>query len=166
MLVFFEYLKGVFGLRRAFQLAGARTVVMSLWSVPDEETAALMADFYGRLAAGEGKARALQLDPAHPKALYNSQGIKAAEFDKPLFLQIVGTGITTALSLPLGSVLTHAQWPAVNCMDLYKHDLLATPLTIDGGYARTSDSAGLGITVDEEALTRYRIEPPYEPPPL
>ena len=60
MLVFFEYLKGVFGLRRAFQLAGARTVVMSLWSVPDEETAALMADFYGRLAAGEGKARALQ----------------------------------------------------------------------------------------------------------
>ena len=33
---------------------------MSLWSVPDEGTAALMADFYSRLSAGEGKARALQ----------------------------------------------------------------------------------------------------------
>ena len=52
--------EGVFGLRRAFQLAGARTVVMSLWSVPDEETATLMGDFYRRLKAGRGKARALQ----------------------------------------------------------------------------------------------------------
>ncbi len=52
--------EGVFGLRRAFQLAGARTVVMSLWSVPDEETASLMTDFYRRMNAGEGKARALQ----------------------------------------------------------------------------------------------------------
>ena len=52
--------EGVFGLRRAFQLAGARTVVMSLWSVPDEETATLMGDFYRRMAAGEGKSRSLQ----------------------------------------------------------------------------------------------------------
>ena len=52
--------EGVFGLRRAFQLAGARTVVMSLWSVPDEETATLMGDFYERMASGEGKSRALQ----------------------------------------------------------------------------------------------------------
>ena len=52
--------EGVFGLRRAFQLAGARTVVMSLWSVPDAETATLMGDFYRRLKAGGGKARALQ----------------------------------------------------------------------------------------------------------
>ena len=52
--------EGVFGLRRAFQLAGARTVVMSLWSVPDEETAVLMTDFYRRMKTGEGKAEALQ----------------------------------------------------------------------------------------------------------
>jgi len=52
--------EGVFGLRRAFQLAGARTVIMSLWEVPDVETMELMVDFYQRLQAGEGKARALR----------------------------------------------------------------------------------------------------------
>jgi len=52
--------EGVFGLRRAFQLTGARTVVMSLWSIPDQETGALMGEFYRRLGSGEGKSEALR----------------------------------------------------------------------------------------------------------
>ena len=38
--------EGVFGLRRAFQVAGARTVVMSLWSVEDQSTRAWMRALY------------------------------------------------------------------------------------------------------------------------
>ena len=38
--------EGVFGLRRAFQVAGARTVVMSLWSVDDQATRAWMKVLY------------------------------------------------------------------------------------------------------------------------
>ena len=38
--------EGVFGLQRAFHLAGAHNVVASLWKVEDEATAALMAIFY------------------------------------------------------------------------------------------------------------------------
>jgi len=38
--------EGVFGLRRAFVLAGARHLLMSLWSVSDEITAKQMASFY------------------------------------------------------------------------------------------------------------------------
>jgi CHAT domain-containing protein len=52
--------EGVFGLQRAFTLAGAKTLVMSLWRVPDEITAALMGHFYRRLLAGEGRADALR----------------------------------------------------------------------------------------------------------
>ena len=37
------------GLSRAFMYAGTPTVLASLWRVPDQSTAALMADFYGAL---------------------------------------------------------------------------------------------------------------------
>ncbi|MFF0372467.1 CHAT domain-containing protein [Micromonospora sp. NPDC005087] len=52
--------EGVFGLRRCFVLAGARTLVMSLWKVPDEQTAQLMADFYQLLRDGLPRAEALR----------------------------------------------------------------------------------------------------------
>jgi CHAT domain-containing protein len=51
---------GVFGLRRAFAVAGARTLVMSLWSVPDEQTGELMVDFYRRALCGTPRAAALR----------------------------------------------------------------------------------------------------------
>jgi CHAT domain-containing protein len=38
--------EGVFGLRRAFQIAGARTVIMSLWSVEDRSTRLWMRALY------------------------------------------------------------------------------------------------------------------------
>lgn len=40
--------EGVYGLRRAFQIAGVRTVVSALWPVSDEITADLMARLYDR----------------------------------------------------------------------------------------------------------------------
>jgi CHAT domain-containing protein len=52
--------EGVFGLRRAFVLAGAKTLVISLWKVPDEPTRELMEDFYRRVLTGQGRAQALR----------------------------------------------------------------------------------------------------------
>ena len=52
--------EGVFGLRRAFILAGAKTLVMSLWKVPDEATRELMVDFYQRLLKGVPRSETLR----------------------------------------------------------------------------------------------------------
>lgn len=51
---------GVYGLRRAFTVAGAKTLVMGLWKVPDEQTQSMMTDFYERLLRGESRADALR----------------------------------------------------------------------------------------------------------
>jgi CHAT domain-containing protein len=51
--------QGVYGLRRALGVAGAQTVVMSLWKVNDETTRELMVDYYRRLLAGQGRVAAL-----------------------------------------------------------------------------------------------------------
>lgn len=64
--------------------------------------------------------------------------------------------------LQLGAVLPLAQWPAVSCLNIYSDDLLVDPLTLKGGYMKVPDVPGLGVEVDEEALVRYKIEPPYE----
>ncbi|MDX1389108.1 MAG: CHAT domain-containing protein, partial [Acidobacteriota bacterium] len=64
--------EGVYGLRRAFELAGARTVVMTLWSVPDRQALAWMTSFYERLLDG---ARAG--DAAHDASLSLLERLRA-----------------------------------------------------------------------------------------
>ncbi len=50
---------GVFGLQRAFKLAGAQSIVMSLWPVHDDATRLLMTAFYRSLIAGQSRHQAL-----------------------------------------------------------------------------------------------------------
>ncbi|KZR67277.1 Photosystem I assembly protein Ycf3 [Prochlorococcus marinus str. MIT 1312] len=51
--------EGVYGLKRAIAVAGARSSLLSLWKVDDAATAAFMQSFYKRLKGGEGRADAL-----------------------------------------------------------------------------------------------------------
>jgi CHAT domain-containing protein len=45
--------EGVFGLQRAFRMAGVKKMLVSLWKIPDRETAELMTSFYTYWMKGE-----------------------------------------------------------------------------------------------------------------
>ena len=65
--------EGVYGLQRAFKLAGAQSVLMSLWSVDDKATSELMIEFYKSLLTGK--------EP--DEALVSAQGILRAKGYSP-----------------------------------------------------------------------------------
>ncbi|MBJ7900743.1 MAG: CHAT domain-containing protein, partial [Cyanobacteria bacterium RI_101] len=52
--------EGVYGLRRAFVLAGAESQVMSLWNVSDQGAQSLMVKYYQKLRQGVGRSEALR----------------------------------------------------------------------------------------------------------
>ncbi|MFB1481820.1 tetratricopeptide repeat protein [Corallococcus sp. RDP092CA] len=89
--------QGVYGLRRAFLVAGAETVVMSLWKVDDATTRTLMETYYRHLLGGEGLATALreamrELRRAQPHPHYWAPFIAMGR-DTPLrLLQGAGEG--------------------------------------------------------------------------
>ncbi len=67
--------EGVFGLQRAFKLAGAASTMMSLWSVDDEATKELMTRFYALWIAGSTMFQAfrnaqLELKQTFPAPVY------------------------------------------------------------------------------------------------
>ena len=51
--------EGVFGLQRGFKLAGANTLLMSLWKVYDDATQILMTEFYENYLSGKSKRESL-----------------------------------------------------------------------------------------------------------
>jgi CHAT domain-containing protein/tetratricopeptide (TPR) repeat protein len=57
--------EGVYGLRRAFFLAGAESLVMSLWPVSDQITREMMSGYYAGLKEGLGRGAALRRMQLH-----------------------------------------------------------------------------------------------------
>ena len=67
--------EGVYGLQRAFQVAGTKTLIMSLWKVNDEATQSLMTNFYTNWIGGMSKS----------DAFTNAQQAVRSQFDHPYY---------------------------------------------------------------------------------
>jgi CHAT domain-containing protein len=52
--------EGVYGLQRAFKIAGAKYLIMSLWQVPDKQTSLLMTTFYKKWLPSDAEAKAVK----------------------------------------------------------------------------------------------------------
>jgi CHAT domain-containing protein len=79
--------EGTIGLQRAFLAKGARSVLVSLWSVSDEATQELMGRFYTHWLKDDDR-------PTKAKALWRAQeDMRRGGFDHPRFwaaFQLVG----------------------------------------------------------------------------
>ena len=67
--------EGIFGLQRAFLLAGASNLVMSLWKVDDNATQQLMVEFYQQWLKSNNKY----------DAFYNAMVAMKAKWNEPYY---------------------------------------------------------------------------------
>ncbi len=104
--------EGVFGLQRAFHVAGTRNVVASLWQVHDEATAALMALFYRNLWDKE-MAPIEALRQAQLEIYRNPSKIpELAKGWRGNFQVVPGTGVAEAELKPEGGKAHPRLWAA------------------------------------------------------
>jgi CHAT domain-containing protein len=82
--------EGVFGLRRAFMIAGAQNLLMTLWPVSDEVTPKIMADFYKEALATHDAAGSLaKVQSDWLVKLRKEKGLLAAVRDAGPFAMVV-----------------------------------------------------------------------------
>lgn len=123
----------------------ARPIAMHFGSPP--YTTCVREDVCSGFVIGGGKSQVMR------------EGQLSAAADMPFWLQIVGNGLTTTWAGHLGSVLTHATWPAITCINLYSDQLLTRPIHVAEGCHTIPDGPGLGVEVNEEAIERFRVPP-------
>lgn len=102
--------EGVSGMRRAFVVAGARRLVVSLWSVPDQSTAHLMRAFHTLLNRGQRVADALsdaqsEVRRSFPQPVHWAGWVLQGEIGA-----LDGTGPSTTRARPTEAVHAPPPW--------------------------------------------------------
>jgi CHAT domain-containing protein/uncharacterized protein YecT (DUF1311 family) len=99
--------EGVFGLRRAFMMAGAQNLLMTLWPVSDEVTPKIMADFYKVALATHNAAGSLaKVQRDWLVKLRKEKGLLAAVRDAGPFAMVVMANPNQKSATDLPSVAT------------------------------------------------------------
>ena len=100
----------------------------------------------------------------HGATEVSNAGRFAGEVNMPFWLQLVGAGMTAAYSLHFGGVLQQATWPAVNCHQLFEHDLLTEPIRLEKGFADVPDRPGLGYSINRDIVAKHKVNRPKDRP--
>ncbi len=105
--------EGVFGLRRAFMMAGAENLLMTLWPVADDTTAEIMADFYKEaLATGDAPGSLAKVQRDWLVKLREEKGLAVAIREAGPFAMVMMTAPThPPVELPAPSSQKSSWWP-------------------------------------------------------
>jgi CHAT domain-containing protein/Tfp pilus assembly protein PilF len=150
--------EGVYGLRRALVLAGSESQVMSLWQVSDAATRDLMAAYYKRLQAGEGRTEALRqvqlmmiqsgtAEARRQEADGRRQEADGRRQEADGGRQEAGAGTTTPMTAPSAASSTVPS---------------AAPSTAQSAASTVSpEQRGMGVERDQKTLNENRSHPFY-----
>lgn len=81
-----------------------------------------------------------------------------ATVGKPMWHQLVGTGITAVWGLHLAATLEAELLPGINCHEIFSESLLVEDVPVSGGRVPVPDGPGLGYDVDVSALDRLTVD--------
>jgi len=79
----------------------------------------------------------------------------------PLWIEVVGLGPMEIFGLHMAAAMKMAVLPSITFVFshfLYKDDLIEENLEVKDGEVRVPEGPGLGVTLDERALERYRVK--------
>ena len=85
--------------------------------------------------------------------------------NKPFWLQLVGTGMTTTWAAHIGAVCAQAKWPAITCMNIWESQLIEEEIELRGGFYRVPEKPGLGVEIDQAAVEKYTVDYSFVDPP-
>jgi len=138
--------EGVFGLRRAFMMAGAQNLLMTLWPVSDEVTPKIMADFYKKaLASGDAAGSLSDVQRDWLVKLRDEKGLLAAVRDAGPFAMVV-------MSNPNAKLLPEAAPSTVSSSESISAVSTVSPNTSEGSNViEFSDAISKADTGDAKA---------------
>lgn len=92
-------------------------------------------------------------------------GRMCAEFNKPFWLQWVGSNLGAVFCLHVQAVLSHARWPAIFCNHMYAEQYIQEKWSVSNGMVPVPQQPGIGVTVDWNTVEKYRVRRQPKPYP-
>jgi CHAT domain-containing protein len=146
--------EGVFGLRRAFMIAGAENLLMTLWPVADETTAKIMTDFYKEaFATGDASGSLAKVQRDWLVKLRQERGLLAAVRDAGPFAMVTMTNPNAKREFVDGQLEVTPEKAAIPKSDKILEFQVALAKANSGdAYAQAVVSIyyGLGIGCDQD----------------